>query len=340
MATTNEPGQATPRSGPMSRASQMQAPEAAESTPVYTDDTGRGVINLWDRAAPARANSYAGEERRVADRRCGHLDRRAHRTVGNLAVLRPAARPAPSSFCLSFVMPAYNEEATLASAVARILDTDLSCEFELVVVDDGSSDATPAILAAIDDDRLVVYRHPRNLGKGAAVLSGVRVATGTHLLVFDADLEYDPTDVARLVEAAQRADAQIVYGTRMFGNHTLFPSYWFAIGNRLTTLSANLLFNSYISDLHTCLKLIPLELFRQLRLTENGFGLDTEITAEILRRGLRPFEVPVSYVGRSVAEGKKITWRDGGECLKVLVKVRMRRDNRPGRAVQGTASRS
>lgn len=339
MTTTIEPGQARSRSGPMSRASQMQAPEAAESTPVYTDDSGRGVINLWDRAAPVRANGYAGEDRRVADRRRGHLGPRARLTAGNLAIMHAAAR-SPSSFCLSFVMPAYNEEATLASAVARILDTDLPCEFELVIVDDGSSDATPAILEAIDDDRVVVHRHPRNLGKGAAVLSGARVATGTHLLVFDADLEYDPADVARLVEAAQRADTQVVFGTRMFGNHTLYPSYWFAMGNRLTTLSANLLFNSYISDMHTCLKLIPLALFRQLRLTENGFGLDTEITAEILRRDLRPFEVPVSYVGRSVAEGKKITWRDGAECFKVLVKVRMRRDCRPGRAVHGPASQS
>lgn len=334
-----EPGQTTARLGPRGTR-QLQAPEAAESLPAYTDDTGRRAINLWDPAAAAGANSYAGEDRQVADHRGGHLGSGAHRTAGNLAVLRTAARPAPSLFRLSFVMPAYNEEATLASAVARILDTDLPCEFELVVVDDGSSDATPAILAAIDDDRLVLHRHPRNLGKGAAVLSGVRVATGTHLLVFDADLEYDPADVAHLVEAAQRADTQVVYGTRMFGNHTLYPSYWFAMGNRLTTLSANLLFNSYISDLHTCLKLIPLELFRQLRLTENGFGLDTEITAEILRRGLRPFEVPVSYVGRSVAEGKKITWRDGGACFKVLVKVRMRRDHRPGRAVHGAASRS
>ncbi len=233
--------------------------------------------------------------------------------------------PATTRFKLSIVMPAYNEAATIRTAIERILAIDFPCPMELIVVNDGSVDDTALELALCDDDRLVRCAHPFNLGKGTAVRTGAAAATGTHLLIFDADVEYDPKNIPELVAPILGGTADVVYGARIFGNHTVYPSMRFAIGNRVTTLAANLLFDSYITDLHTCLKLIPLATFRELKLTESGFGLDSEITAELLRRGVRPYEVPVSYCGRSRAQGKKITWRDGVVCLFVLAKVRARR---------------
>ncbi|MCB0976787.1 MAG: glycosyltransferase family 2 protein [Acidimicrobiales bacterium] len=226
---------------------------------------------------------------------------------------------------LSIVMPAHNEEATIDRAVRRVLAASVRCPFELIVVDDGSTDETAARLERIRDSRVRVVNQKVNLGKGAAVRTGAAAARGTHILVFDADLEYDPDDIDILVGEVIEHDMTVVYGTRLFGQNTVYGSFRYAMGNRATTFAANCLFDSYISDLHTCLKLLPTDLFRSLHLTENGFGLDTEITAELLRRGFRPFEVPVRYVGRSRAEGKKITWRDGVECLSILAKVRMRR---------------
>ena len=225
---------------------------------------------------------------------------------------------------LSVVMPAHNEERTIERAVRRLLTQPMPCPVELIVVDDGSTDATFEVLAAIDDDRLRTTRLALNLGKGVAVLTGAAVATGSHLLVFDADLEYHPRDIPRLLGPIITGDADLVYGTRLYGMNTRHPSFRYALGNRVTTLAANVLFDACLTDLHTCLKLIPLPVFRSLTLTERGFGLDSEITAELLRRGLRPYEVPVSYSGRRRAEGKKITWRDGVRCLQVLGAVRFR----------------
>ena len=228
------------------------------------------------------------------------------------------------TFDLSVVMPAHNEEQTIRDAVVDILSLDTGFPFELIVVDDGSTDETPLILSQIDDPRLVVHRHPGNLGKGAAVLSGAAIATGTHMVVFDADREYLASDLLPMCEAVYSGRASVVYGTRMFGMNTVYQSFRYAIGNRVTTFVANVLFDSYLTDLHTCLKLMPLDLFHELELTHHGFGLDSEISGELLRRGHRPFEVPVSYMSRSHAQGKKLTWRDGVECLQVLSRVRMR----------------
>ena len=139
---------------------------------------------------------------------------------------------------------------------------------------------------------------------------------------FDADLEYAPADLTALMAPIVSGRADVVYGPRMFGVNTRYQSFRHAMGNRVLTLTANLLFDSYLSDMHTCLKVLPAALFADLTLSENGFGLDTEITAKLLKVGIRPFEVPVSYYSRSVAEGKKITWRDGVECLEVMGRVR------------------
>ena len=225
---------------------------------------------------------------------------------------------------LSVVMPAHNEERTIRRAVTDVLGVDIGHRVELIVVDDGSSDGTPLALSQLDDPRVVVHRHPTNLGKGAAVLSGAALATGSHLVVFDADREYRANDLAIMFEPIVQRRAEVVFGTRMFGMNTVYHSYRYAVGNRMTTLAANLMYDACLTDLHTCLKMMPLPLFRELQLTHSGFGLDSEITAELLRRGHRPFEVPVSYVGRSHAQGKKLTWRDGVECLMVLGRVRLR----------------
>jgi hypothetical protein len=223
---------------------------------------------------------------------------------------------------LSILMPAYNEQRTIASAIASVLMASYPCDYELIVIDDGSSDGTPEILRALNHPKARVITHPRNLGKGAALQTGACVASGTHLVPFDADLEYDAGDLSLLVAPIMQGRSDVVYGARLFGANTRYQSYRHALGNRALTLAANLLFDSYLSDIHTCLKLVPVPLFRELDLSEDGFGLDTEITAKLLARGIQPFEVPVSYHSRSVQHGKKITWRDGVECLQVLARVR------------------
>jgi len=220
-------------------------------------------------------------------------------------------------------MPAYNEETTIARAVADILTTDYPCAIELIVVDDGSTDKTALILSEIYDDRLIVAQHAVNQGKGAALRSAAALASGTYILPFDADLEYAAEDIPRLLEPALRGRCSVVYGARLFGCNTVYQSYRYALGNRFLTGLANILFNSYLTDLHTCLKMMPLSLLRQLNLKQKGFGLDTEMTAHLLRTGVRPFEVPVSYYGRSHAQGKKINWRDAVISAWLLLRVRV-----------------
>lgn len=238
--------------------------------------------------------------------------------------LAPSTRDTEVS--LSIVVPVLNEERTVQRVIDDLLAVDFPCAVEIIVVDDGSTDRTPQILSAVNDSRVRTHRHPTNFGKGAALRSGARLASGTHMVPFDADGEYDANDLPRLLAPIIRGKARVVYGSRIFGNNTVYQSYRYAMGNRALTLAANLLFDSYLTDMHTCLKLVPVDLFRELRLRRTDFGLDTELTAALLRRGIRPFEIPISYHSRSHAEGKKITWRDGVECLRVLMDVRMRRE--------------
>lgn len=253
--------------------------------------------------------------------------RAANRWLGNSVMDETGpgrAREIRPDVRLSVIVPAYNEERSITVVVRALLDVPYQCPVEIVVVDDGSSDLTAVKLKEFDDPRLKIHRHHSNKGKGAAVVTGIRNATGTYALIFDADLEYDPCDIPKLVAPVQRDKARVVYGSRIHGDHTAFQSLKYALGGRLTTVYANILYNAYLKDLHTCLKLLPLDLARELPLTENGFGLDTEITALILALGVRPLEVPVSYYGRTSGEGKKLTWRHGVECLWVLTRVRLR----------------
>lgn len=227
-----------------------------------------------------------------------------------------------SSVKLSILMPVYNEESTIIRAVDEILCMNYPCEIELIVIDDGSTDRTGILLSQVHDDRIVVHCHSANKGKGAALLSAASLATGTHFLPFDADLEYAAEDIPRMLEPVLKGRCSVVYGTRLFGCNTVYQSFRHAMGNRLLTFSANILFNANLSDLHTCLKLMPLAVLKEPQFHELGFGLDTEVTALLLRRGVRPFEVPISYYSRSYAQGKKITWRDAIKCMCILLRVR------------------
>jgi glycosyltransferase involved in cell wall biosynthesis len=230
---------------------------------------------------------------------------------------------------LSILMAAYNEERTVAAVAAAVLATEYPCPIELIIVDDGSRDRTPELLAELTDPRVVVRRHRVNRGKSAALGTAIEAATGTHMLPFDADMEYEPTDIPALIDPVLRGRCEVVYGTRLFGANTVYQSFRYALGNKVLTLAANVLFDASISDLHTCLKLIPLPLVRSLRLDASGFGMDTELTARLLRLGIRPFEVPVSYHSRSRAEGKKISWQDGVHSLRILAGVRFSPKPRP-----------
>jgi glycosyltransferase involved in cell wall biosynthesis len=241
---------------------------------------------------------------------------------------------------LSIMMAAYNEELTIERAVRGILQVQYPCEIELIVVDDGSTDRTLHILKEIDDPRFILHSHDMNQGKGASILTAASLATGTHIVPFDADLEYSPEDLVNLLDPVMKGRYDVVYGVRLFGCNTVYQSYRYAIGNRVLTHFTNILYNSYLNDLHTCLKLMPLSFFRNLGLTETGFGLDTQVTALLLRTGVRPFEVPISYFSRSHEQGKKINWRDAVRCVWILIRSRVRapKRDRSQYAIESTAS--
>jgi dolichol-phosphate hexosyltransferase len=225
---------------------------------------------------------------------------------------------------LSIIVPMYNEARRAPTVVKQVLGAEFPCEVEVLVVDDGSTDGTGDLVTATADGRLRMLRHDRNRGKGAAVRTGAAQATGQYLVILDADQEYDPKDIGRLLAPVLDGRAQVVYGSRSFGSHSAY-SFWYVVGNRGLTTVANVLFNCYISDLETGYKLMPLALFRDLGTRSEGFGIEAEVTGRLLGRGIRPYEVPISYQARSREDGKKITWRDGVEALWILVREWARR---------------
>jgi len=223
---------------------------------------------------------------------------------------------------LSILMPVYNEVETLNYAVKRVLDVAYPCEVELVLVDDGSTDGSAELVARLDDARITKGSHPTNRGKGAALKTASSLASGDYVIICDADLEYTPGDIPALLAPVIAGDAEVVFGTRTFGSHTAF-SFWYVVGNRAVTMAANVLYNSYLSDLETCFKLMPLPLYRSLQLRQEGFGVEAEIAGKLLKAGIRPYEVPINYKARGREEGKKLTWRDGVEALWILLQVRL-----------------
>lgn len=237
---------------------------------------------------------------------------------------------------LSVLVPVYNEAATVTAALKRVLDVDYPCEVEVVVVNDGSSDATATLLDALDDPRARVLHHQVNQGKGAAIRTAAAAATGDYMIICDADLEYAPEEITGLLAPVLAGEATVVYGTRTFGSHTAY-SFWYVLGNKAVTMFANVVYDCWISDLETCFKLMPLPLYRELDVTSAGFGMEAEVTGKLLRRGIRPYEVPISYKARSRQDGKKLTWKDGVEALWILSRERGRRDSGQvaGRPIRG-----
>ncbi|MEK6277275.1 MAG: glycosyltransferase family 2 protein [Actinomycetota bacterium] len=223
---------------------------------------------------------------------------------------------------LSILMPAYNERATIEPAIDRLLETELPVDsFELIVVDDGSTDGTSEILQQRDAPPMRLLRHDRNRGKGTAIRTALAEAGGTYTTILDADLEYDPADLSNLLEPLLSGRATAVFGTRAFEAHSAY-GFWYVIGNKTVTLAANVLYNSWLSDIMNCWKTMPTDLLRSLELREPGFGIEPEITARLLRSGTRIFEVPVTYQARSREEGKKLRAVDGGRVLRTLLRCR------------------
>jgi glycosyltransferase involved in cell wall biosynthesis len=225
---------------------------------------------------------------------------------------------------VSLLVPAYDEGPTIRRLLERVYELPL--DFEVVVVDDGSSDGTPEVLAAWAEEHpetLVLTQ--RNRGKGAAVRAAIARARGEICVIQDADLEYDPAEVPRLIAPIEAGEADVVYGSRLTGGapHGTFM-FWNLMANRIISRLASALYDTTLTDIETGYKAFRTDVLRGLRLTEDGFGIEAEITAQVCRAGLRIHELPISYDARGYADGKKVTWRDGLGAIRVLVAGRLR----------------
>jgi len=223
---------------------------------------------------------------------------------------------------LSVIIPVYNEKPLIQKIIHRILDVEL--DKEIIIVDDYSTDGTREILKGSNDKRIKVLFHDENYGKGGAVRTGLKNASSDWVIIQDADLEYDPRDYLILAEPIRANRAEVVYGSRFLGSG--YKSFGFLqfVANRVLTLVTNILFGARLTDMETCYKMVPLSLMRELNLESNGFEIEAEITAKILRRKIRIVEVPISYLGRNYQEGKKIRAKDGLLTLFALLKYRFR----------------
>ena len=235
---------------------------------------------------------------------------------------------------VSLVIPVYNEMRTLPELLRRVVAVDFAKE--LVLVDDGSSDGSRELLeelarkglaalpgaAPANENTFRVLLQEKNQGKGAALRRGIQEATGDLLTILDADLEYDPADFPDLLAAVRDEGARVVYGKRSYGGHAAY-SFWYVLGNKALAFWASFLYDAWLSDIETCLKVAPTELWRTVELRSSGFGIEAEVTGKFLRAGERIFEVPISYRARGREEGKKIQWTDGVAALWILLKLRL-----------------
>jgi len=221
---------------------------------------------------------------------------------------------------LSVVMPAYNERETIESIIDRVMAVPI--RIQLIVVDDGSTDGTRDILTRLREKYgFTLIFQPQNGGKGSALRRGFQEVTGDLVVIQDADLEYSPEEYPDLIQLICQGRADVVYGSRFLGRRRVFLFTHYA-GNRLLTLITNILYNTILTDMETCYKVMRTEVLRSFTLRSNGFGIEPEMTAKIFKRGYRVYEVPITYDGRTYDEGKKITWRDGVVALWVLLKYR------------------
>jgi glycosyltransferase involved in cell wall biosynthesis len=229
---------------------------------------------------------------------------------------------------LSILMPVFNERERVERAITEVLDTELPTDFELIIVDDGSTDGTREILRNGDwrkrGGRVRLLEHEHNRGKGAAIQTALREARGDYSCIFDADLEYDPADLALLMPPLLDGRTNACFGVRAFDGYTSH-SFMFVMGNKGVTLACNVLYNVYLHDIMTCHKMIRTDLFQSLALSAAGFSIEPEITARLVQRGERIFEVPVHYRARANEEGKKLTARDGFRVLATLLRCRFSR---------------
>jgi glycosyltransferase involved in cell wall biosynthesis len=223
--------------------------------------------------------------------------------------------------CVSVVIPLFNEAATLPKVVGAVLAQP--CVAQVVIVDDCSTDASheAAQRLAQEDARIVVLRHERNAGKGAAVRTGLARAEADIVLIQDADLEYDPADYPRLIQPILDNDADVVFGSRFIGSEAHRVLYfWHSLGNNLLTLFSNMVTNLNLTDMECCYKVFRRSVVQSFTIEENRFGIEPEITAKVARLGVRIYEVSVSYRGRTYAEGKKIGWKDGVRAIYAITK--------------------
>ena len=231
---------------------------------------------------------------------------------------------------LSIIVPVYNEANTVRQVIDRLREVPLPLAREIIVVDDGSTDATGEVLRGLDgiDPTLVIVHAAKNGGKGAAVRLGLARSRGTIVAIQDADLELDPAQLAALVRPVLDGQSPVVYGSRFLNGRTA-ARFATVAGNRFLTSVTNVLYGASLTDMETCYKIMVADLARSLELTSNSFDLEPEITGKLLRRGTRILELPIHFEPRSKAEGKKIRWRDGLTALGVLVRERFR--SAPGR---------
>lgn len=220
---------------------------------------------------------------------------------------------------VSIIIPVYNEKATVLELLSRV--EALPIEKEIIMVDDGSTDGTREILKDLSRPGVRVLLHERNQGKGAAIRTGLKEATGDVVTIQDADLEYDPKDLLKLVRPIAEGRAEVVYGSRFTGERkNMF--FWHWVGNRFLTLVTNILYDTTLSDMETCYKMFRADVIRGLNLKCRRFEFEVEVTAKVLKARHRIYELPISYAGREFSEGKKITWRDGIVALWYLLKYR------------------
>ena len=221
-------------------------------------------------------------------------------------------------------MPAYNEKNTIKEIIRQVRNVELpdGMDREIIIVDDASNDGTADIIKMESDSIVRVFTHKKNQGKGAAIRTGLQHANGDLIIIQDTDLEYDPSDYQRLLAPILKKKAQVVYGSRFTGERRNMM-FWHFLGNRLLSLTTNILYNTTLSDMETGYKLFTKESLEGIDIKSNHFNFEPEITAKILRRKIRIYEVPISYSGREFAEGKKITWIDGFAALWALIKYRV-----------------